>query len=306
MILQHLIQEIKKKLRPVPDLDNEQKIWWILEEVTQKNQSELIQKNFLLTSEQLERINFIIDKHVNEHMPLQYLFGYVPFLENKIFVNPPVLIPRAETEEWCANLIKELTSLKNKKIRILDIGTGSGCIAISLAKKIPSAEIFAVDISDCAIELTKKNILENKINNIKLIKSDLFEELKNEKFDLIVSNPPYIPDELFEQLDLSVKKWEDPRALIAQDKGLKIIKKIIEQSEHFLKANKEFFENNLSQLILEIDCSQAEEVSDFLKLNNFFNIEINEDLQQKDRVIRARRFGDNFFQEQQGNSNGQF
>ncbi len=302
MRLQDLITQINQKLNSHSDLNNEQKIWWILEEVTEKKQSELIgQKNFFLNSDQLEKINFILDKHINEHMPLQYLFGYVPFLENKIFVKPPILIPRPETENWCADLIKELNILENKKIKILDIGTGSGCIPIALAKSFPEAEIVAIDISNDALELSKKNVLENKIKNIKLIKSDLFENLENEKFDLIVSNPPYIPEKLFETLELSVKDWEDPKALIAKDEGLKIIKEIISKAEYFLKINNEFVEKNLPQLILEIDYLQGKQVSDFMKSNNFFNIEVNKDLQQKDRVVRARRFSDKCFQEKKGN-----
>src|SRR5690349_17330917 len=112
--------------------------WYILEAVTKKNKSELISLNKIsLTSFEKKQINYWINEHLNNHMPLQYIIGTVPFINSDILVQKPVLIPRPETEYWCFKLIERLNTLNNSKIKILDIGTGSGCLAIAIAKAFP-------------------------------------------------------------------------------------------------------------------------------------------------------------------------
>lgn len=267
-----------------------QKAWWLLEAVTKKTKlALLVEKNFKLSAKQEKLLNIWIEQYVNKNKPIQYIIGNVPFLDLSILINPPILIPRLETEFWCELLINKLISLDNKKIKILDIGTGSGSIALSLAKKFPEAEIWAIDISEQAIKLAKKNIELNNIKNVNLMRSDLFENLVNFKFDLIVSNPPYIDEKLFEKLDPSVKNWEDSRALISKDNGLYLIKEIIVKSKDFLNINNEFRIKKIPQLVIEIDCFQSEAVKQYLEENNFINITLEKDCFQRDRVVSAGR-----------------
>jgi release factor glutamine methyltransferase len=281
-----LIRNISSKIKESSD----QKAWWIIEAITKKNKSQLMaEKNFKLSSKESSLLDSWLDKYINQHMPLQYLIGNVPFLDLEILVEKPILIPRPETEYWCWQLIEKLNLIENKKITILDLATGTGCIALSLAKSFKEAQVYATDISDQALNLAKKNIVHNKINNVQLIKSDLFENLENIKFDLIVSNPPYIDQYLYEKLDPSVKNWEDPKALVCSDNGLFLIKKIISQSKNYLKINEEFAEKNIPQLVIEIDYTQGQEVIKYLNKNDFSNIKLYKDLFLKDRVVSARR-----------------
>lgn len=280
------IKQIVKKLSL--ELDSQEYAWWLLEAITNKPKYQLLFEAIELNQEQLNKMDDWVEKITKQHMPIQYLIGHVPFLNCEILVEPPILIPRPETEQWCAELIQKLKKLENKNIKILDMCTGSGCIAIAIAKALPQAHVIAVDISDKAIELTQKNIEFNSVINITTIKSDLFENLNNKKFDLIVSNPPYIDEALFKNLDLSVKNWEDPNALISTEGGLFLIKKIINQGPQFLQANKEFLENDIPQLVIEIDETQGIQVADLMKCSNFKDIKIKKDLSNKDRIVAAK------------------
>jgi len=247
------------------------------------------QKEINLTSEQTIFLEEILDLYLNKNKPLQYILGFVPFGNLKINVVPPILIPRPETEHWVHYLIDKIKSLENQEINILDIGTGSGCIALSFANEFKKAKVWGLDISQQAIELAKKNAELNNITNCTFIISDLFENLPNIKFDLIVSNPPYIDELLFETLDLSVKNWEDKRALIESENGLRLIKKIIAQSKKYLTKNIEFTDKDIPQLAIEMDIDQANPISQCLKKNDFSNIKVMKDLSDRDRVIFAGR-----------------
>lgn len=321
-IIYDLLEFISKELSKNLDVNLVNNYaWLILEAITGLSKPKLIATHKInLTSDQLEKVDKYIYQIINKNEPIQYILGKVPFLDLELFIQPPTLIPRPETEEWCAWLISELKKLKlspadcpdpstslrtkggrgpqkreafwgemgtieHKNFSILDIGTGSGCIALSLAKAFPEAEVVAVDISDFALDLAQKNAEHNKIKNIKFIKSDLFSNLQNLSFDLIVSNPPYIDEKLFNSLDASVKNWEDSKALICKDNGLEIIKKIIEQSKNFIKNNKEFSDKKLPQLVLEIDYTQGPEVAKLMKQNNFSDSKIIKDFADKDRIV---------------------
>ena len=194
------VQEITKKLSSIYDnkVSQQQVAWWLLEKFTEQTEAELIaQKTIDLSYIQEQRFNNWITQHVKEKKPLQYILGSVPFTELTINVKPPVLIPRPETEEWTLKLIAQLTTLENKHLTILDVGTGSGCIALSLAKALPEATVYASDIFKQALDLTHENRKLNTVSNVKLILSDVYDQMpRNIFFDLIVSNPPYIaPDE---------------------------------------------------------------------------------------------------------------
>ena len=167
-------------------------------------------------------------KRLNNGEPVQYIVGNVDFYGYKINVNKNVLIPRFETEELVFKTINLIKKNLNENIKVLDIGTGSGCISIALKKEIPGLDITAVDISEDALVVAKNNALENNCE-INFIKSDLFNNI-DDKYDLIISNPPYISYD--EQIMDIVKKNEPHLALYAKNNGLYFYEEIIKNSSN--------------------------------------------------------------------------
>jgi len=217
-------------------------------------------------------INKDYKKLINGY-PIQYLIGYVNFYGYTINVNENVLIPRYETEYLVEKTIKYCNKKFNKKIDILDIGTGSGAMAISFAKEL-NANVCAIDISKEAIKVAKKNA---NLNNVKIdfIENNLIDNYYK-KFDLIVSNPPYISFD--EEIMESVKKYEPNIALYAEENGLYFYRKILEN----IKKNL----NNDFIIAFEIGITQAENIKRIIK-DNFDNviIKVEKDLSNRDRFI---------------------
>lgn len=206
---------------------------------------------------------FILLKRRQENYPIQYLTKTAFFLDLQIYVDERVFIPRPETEGLVI-LIKE--KMKGKIVRtILEIGTGSGNIAIGLARIFPEAEILATDISESALAVAKINITRyNLEKRVSLIKSNLFafSEIKNCSFDLIVSNPPYIPSEEICQLAREVKDFEPRIALDGGEDGFFYIKKIIEEGRGLLKEN--------GRIFLEIDPRLKEKIRELKSDAKFY------------------------------------
>ncbi len=193
-------------------------------------------------------------KRLEQGEPVQYIVGDVDFYGNIIKVNKNVLIPRPETEELVEKtnkLIKEV--FQNKELKILDIGTGSGCISISLKKLIPESNVTACDISEKALEVASANAISNN-TPIEFIKSDIFSNI-NDKYDCIISNPPYIRyDE--EIMDI-VKNNEPHEALYAPDNGLYFYKEILKKAKQYL--------NNRFIIAFEIGELQGNEIVSIAK-----------------------------------------
>lgn len=286
-----LVGDIIAQLYPVYHEEKlcEQYAWWMLEAITRSDKATLIAIDEVQLSESEQAtLKSWLDRMVNEHMPLQYLLGTAPFLDLEILVEPPVLIPRPETEEWTANLIEKLKKLHNKKITVLDICSGTGCIALAIAKALPETQVYATDISEKAIELAKRNAKHNKISNVTFIQSDLYNELETDKlFDLIVSNPPYISFDEFEDLDDSVTTWEDKQALVAADDGTAIIEDIIEDAPDYLKINEDMHKEKIPQLWIEIGYKQGPTVLDLCRSFGFPHAQVHKDLEGKDRYVTA-------------------
>lgn len=217
-----------------------------------------------------------IDKLI-QGMPVQYITNTQEFMKMPFFVNNNVLIPQPDTEILVEETIK--IAKKIKKPVILDLCTGSGAIAVSLKKYLQNSIVYASDISLKALEIAKKNAKNNGVE-IKFFKSDLFENLPNIKFDIIVSNPPYIKKDVIKTLDKEVQN--EPRlALDGGIDGLDFYREIVNKGYHYLKYN--------SYLCLEIGYDQKEEVMEIIKNErNYTNTYCLKDLYDNNRVIVTR------------------
>lgn len=219
-----------------------------------------------------------IDK-ILEGYPIEYITNDKEFMKLNFFVNESVLIPRQDTEILVEETIK--LAHENKFTDILDLCTGSGAIAVSLAKYIQNSIITAVDISLDALEVAKKNANKNKVcNRINFIKSDMFLQLQEQEFDMIVSNPPYIKREVIEGLSEEVKK-EPHIALDGGEDGLDFYRNIINNSNKYLKE--------AGYLCLEIGFDQKNDILKILIASDKFeDIYVKKDLYGNDRVIIAK------------------
>lgn len=220
----------------------------------------------------IEVLNSYVDKLINGE-PVQYIIGNVDFYGNIIYVNKDVLIPRFETELLVEKTIKYIKNIFNKQVSVLDIGTGSGCIAITIAKNI-SSKVDAVDISEGALIVAKDNCIHNSVD-INIFKSDIFSNV-NKKYDVIISNPPYIAyDE--EIMDI-VKNNEPHTALYASDNGLYFYDKILKECKYYL--------NDKFLIAFEIGYTQGDTIKKLAQkyLNNI-DVWIEKDYSDKDRFV---------------------
>lgn len=217
-----------------------------------------------------------IDKLI-QGIPLQYITNTQEFMKMSFFVNDNVLIPQPDTEILVEETIKIAKNIK--KPTILDLCTGSGAIAVSLKKYLQDSIVYASDISPKALEVAKRNAKNNNVE-VNFFESDLFENLPNIKFDIIVSNPPYIKKDVIKTLDKEVQN--EPRlALDGGIDGLDFYRKIINDGYHYLKYN--------SYLCLEIGYDQKEEVMEIIKNERkYINTYCLKDLYDNNRVIVTR------------------
>ena len=227
-----------------------------------------------------EEAYFKAIEKLTKGIPLQYITGQQEFMKMKFSVNENVLIPRADTE----NLVEEVMRIaqKSNAKKILDLCTGSGAIAVSLAKYIENSQITASDISKEALAIAKLNARNNQVDKqINFLCSNLFEKLPNEKYDIIVSNPPYIKREIIKTLEKEVQ--EEPHiALDGGEDGLDFYRKIIQQSYDFLTYG--------GYLCLEIGYDQKKDVIDLIEQEKKYeNTYGKKDLYGKDRVIVTKK-----------------
>ncbi|MEK7747656.1 MAG: peptide chain release factor N(5)-glutamine methyltransferase [Nitrospirota bacterium] len=206
------------------------------------------------------------------HEPLQYITGEVEFCGLTFFVAPGVFIPRPETE-----LMVELAAALNPK-NILDICTGTGALAITLAKQFPSAKVTAIDCSKLALETAHLNQKRHQ-TNVLFLEGDLFSPCRENQdlYDLIVCNPPYIPEEDTDQMDKEVLLYEPSLALFSPDDGMAHIKKVLTDAPSFLAQN--------GTLMLEIGKGQSHTLLDFIKETTIFSVRVIEDLSGIDRIL---------------------
>ena len=261
----------------IPSNEAKIEVELILEKVTGKKLEELL---FINEFDEAQIMPYIKER-IETKKPIQYILGYAHFMGEKFIVNGDVLIPRDETEI----LIREINKEIFKGAKILDIGTGSGIIPCMVGKyskeKNLDVEILGADISNGAIHIALDNVKKlNLIRTCIFRKSDLFSNIRSdEKFDIIVSNPPYIPKKMYETIQEEVK-FEPYNALFTEDdKGLYFYEKIIADAPKFLKKGGFIF--------FELMQGQADDVFKLLSDNGFKNVQIIKDLANIERVIKA-------------------
>ena len=262
---------LKKNKIKNPILDSE----LLLSKALNKSREEiLLNSNHILKKQEINRFNsYLLRRKYNE--PIAYILGFKYFWKYKFITNKSVLIPRPDTELIVEECLKYLPNNKSKKI--LDIGTGSGCIIISILKERSKCIATALDLSNRALNVAKSNAklhqLENKINFINI---DI-DKYNSSNYDLIISNPPYINNIDISRLDDDIKFHEPKIALSGGFDGFRDIKKVIIKSKKLLKRN--------GKLIIEIGSKQRKQSIKILNENGFYINKISKDLSGRDRCI---------------------
>lgn len=253
----------------------------LLQKAADLSSTELVIKAYDEVEKEKEEAYFAFLKKREKRIPLQYITGEAPFMNYVFKTNEKVLIPRFDTEILVDNALK---NAPDQKISVLDMCCGTGCIGISFflerKRKGISDSVTLVDISDDAIAVSKENskLLGADVN---IVKSDLYSEIKNESFDMLLSNPPYIKSCEIETLLPEVKDYEPHLALDGKENGLYFYKRIIEGLKERLNDN--------GKVIFEIGCDQYEAVKGLLVDNSFRNIRVVKDLSGLDRVVIAEK-----------------
>lgn len=235
-----------------------------------------LQPDLEMSDIDLQKWNDIVIE-LKTQKPIQYILGETFFYDLRFQVDENTLIPRPETEELVA-LILASNKETNKKIKVLDIGTGSGCIAISLAKNLPNAQVFALDVSEKAIEIAQKNAKYNDVSITFLHQNILETDDLNQQFDIIVSNPPYVRNLEKSEINKNVLDYEPHLALFVEDNdALLFYKKIAQLAKKNLNQN--------GQLFFEINQYLAKETVELIKDLGFKNIKLHQDIYGNDRMI---------------------
>lgn len=271
-----------QELLPIYDAGEAESFFYlILEEKRQLKRIDLaLNPNLTFSNQEIKIWNSILDQ-LKQEIPIQYLLGKTSFYGLDFEVNANVLIPRPETEELVEWIIESNSKIeKLKDLKILDIGTGSGCIAISLAKNISNAKVFAIDVSEKALDTAQKNAEINEVNVTFFEKNILETDDLEQQFDIIVSNPPYVRE--LEKLEIkkNVLDNEPHLALFVSDNdALVFYRKIAELAQKNLLPN--------GQLFFEINQYLGKEMVELLQKMNFKNIELKKDIYGNDRMIKG-------------------
>ncbi len=243
-----------------------------------------LDRDRILTLQQIQKFNQFIQERTSGK-PVQYIIGSTEFFGLEFKVNQSVLIPRPETETLVEIVIQQLKNSSQPKI--IDLGTGSGAIAISLAGNLKSCFVFATDVSPDALKVAKDNAKRHGVENqIEFVCGDLFEPLRKKNIegevDCVVSNPPYVSKGEFDHLPREVKDYEPIMALKTDEEGTSFHKRIIEGSLDFLRKD--------GILALEVGLGQASNVADlFRNWKDFKNVEIKKDLGGIERIVIAHK-----------------
>jgi len=235
---------------------------------------EIILSNFKYEDIDIFKFKKIFKRRINKE-PISKILNSKSFWKYDFFVNHDVLDPRPETEFIIENILRIYRN-KNQVLKILDICTGSGCLAISLAKEYPQSKIIATDISKKAIDIAKKNAINlGCINQIEFVQCDLLNKIQ--LYDIVVSNPPYLSKIEFDKTSAEIKLYEPKIALVALNDGYEFYEKITNIINKILKKN--------SNVFLEIGSTQAKKVIKIFNYNNITCLKLVKDLQNLDRIL---------------------
>lgn len=224
-----------------------------------------------MSEEQVREFEVLIKKRA-ERVPLQYITGEQEFMGLTFHVNSNVLIPRQATE----TLVEEALKVIKPGMKVMDMCTGSGCVLISILKNAHDVEGIGYDISKQAINVAKENAKFNEVPAV-FERSDLFEDVVENDFDVIVSNPPYIPTDVVATLMPEVSQFEPREALDGKGDGLYFYSKILEQCKNYMKQD--------GYILFEIGCEQGDAVSTMMRLAGFSEVRVIKDLARNDRVV---------------------
>jgi len=236
----------------------------------------------ILTSDEAEQLDEYVNRRLNRE-PLQYILGETEFFGLLIKLTPDVLIPRPETELLVERIIKDSISYSNnsRDIKLLDLCTGSGCIAIALKNQLPTWKIEASDISEAAVSIAKSNAKSHCLD-ITFYQSNLFEDIpepesEEDRYDFIVSNPPYISEEEYPTLQPEITNYEPKQALIASESGLFFYKQILQGGKRYMKKG--------GMIYFEIGSEQKEAICNIALKLNYKIVDTLSDYQHLDRII---------------------
>ncbi|WP_430399118.1 peptide chain release factor N(5)-glutamine methyltransferase [Flavobacterium sp.] len=294
MIIKELKTYFFNELIEIHGIDEVESFYFILTEYLHglKRIDLALNPNFEISEEEVRKWEAIISELKTEK-PIQYIIGETWFYDSKFYVNEHTLIPRPETEELVDWIVSKFPKTQNPKaITVLDIGTGTGCIPISIKKNIPQAEVFAIEISEEALKVAKRNAVENKVEvhfilqnileveNLSLSLRAESRSLNSGKFDVIVSNPPYVRNLEKQEIKKNVLEYEPHLALFVEDNdALLFYRKIVQLAKESLTES--------GQLFFEINQYLGEETVELLEQLGFKNIELKKDIYGNDRMIRC-------------------
>ncbi|WP_339839159.1 peptide chain release factor N(5)-glutamine methyltransferase [uncultured Flavobacterium sp.] len=289
MILKEYKINFTEELISIYDLEEIESFFYIISEfLHQKKRIDLaLEPNFSINENELEKWNSILSE-LKQEKPIQYILGETEFYGLRFLVNENTLIPRQETEELVDLILSENSKIEIPNPKILDIGTGSGCIAISLAKNWHNAKVYALDVSEKALDIAKQNSEINKVEinfiNKSILEVEDLEQLKTHNsqlttnFDIIVSNPPYVRNLEKEEIKKNVLEYEPHLALFVEDTdALLFYRKIAQLAQKNLSEN--------GKLYFEINQYLGKEMVELLKKLNFKNIQLIKDVYGNDRMI---------------------
>jgi release factor glutamine methyltransferase len=250
----------------------------------------LYRDNPPLSPLQTEALRRVIERR-GRREPIQYIIGHVDFCGLTIKVGSGVLIPRPETELVVEEVIKTVKSRQSevisqkhpgqstmeRRLKILDLCTGSGCLALGLAKEFPTADVVGTDISETALEYARQNAQMNGIGNVIFLKGNLFEPLEGMRFDIVVSNPPYIRRAEIGSLQREIGEWEPMEALDGGEDGLRFYREILDGSRGYMERD--------GFIVMEMGDGEFGDVAAMAKILGFKNISIRKDYSARERVL---------------------
>ncbi len=283
--LAQIINQYKIQLKSIYDKEELDSIIFIVSEhvLGFKKTDVILQKEKAIDEAKYIQLVDILNE-LKQNKPIQYILGQTAFYGMLFKVNRSVLIPRQETEELVDWILKSVNKLENKKVKLLDIGTGSGCIAIALKKYLPEAEVFALDISAEALATAKENAQSNGVS-IHFIQQDILN--KNSSFpfsdvDIIVSNPPYVRHSEKTFMQKNVLNFEPHLALFVEDENALVYYEAIADF-----ASKKLIHSGF--LFFEINEEKGAAVCEMLEQKGFTSIELKKDMNEKDRMVKSCR-----------------